>query len=65
MFGNNGRGNIWAGLISAVIIIVIALVVWLYGGKIKDDIRNKLNNDTEIVQTQEQSNENNVVITLI
>lgn len=41
------------GLVFAVIAIVVGLVYWLYGPKIKQDINDKLHNEQ---QTTEQQN---------
>lgn len=53
------------GLMFAVIAIVVGLVCWLYGPKIKQDINDKINNEQQTTEQQNSTiNTNSVVLNL-
>lgn len=55
------RGFI-AGLTFAILALIVGLVYWLYGSKIKQDINDKINNDNQTIETQSAQQAQNYVV---
>lgn len=64
MFSKNGNGFL-TGIIVAILIVAIVLIGWLYGSKIKQDIKDKLNNQEQQENTPTDETETQTTASII
>lgn len=61
------NGGFILGIFVSLVAVIITVVVWLYGSKIKQDIKDKLNDQTQQEQqteTEQKQENSNLYITL-